>query len=307
VAQIIILEGPDGAGKSTLALRLKQLVTANDGRAVIRHTTKPFPGEDVFKTYLNNILGALIDVRNGTTVIFDRFHLGELVYGSIIRGKSAFDMHGLHILDRIVNSSNATVTICLPSKDTCLRNWAARKGQEYVQEGDKLSQIWEAYANFAASNNDYLTYNYEVDPVELPDNFVPLPIGVIGSRTPKFLVVGEVANSTTIDLPFVSISGSSQYLNHLLFDAGFQESELAFVNARSIYGNGKFNLREIYEELGYVYPILLGRVAQAQWDEVIGSPRPLALPHPAYMKRFLSSERAAMVKRLQEYRKLVIQ
>lgn len=65
---LIILEGPDGAGKSTIARRLARILNAR-----IIHCTKDTPND---MSYFYNILNA----SEGQNIIADRFCYGQFVY-----------------------------------------------------------------------------------------------------------------------------------------------------------------------------------------------------------------------------------
>lgn len=78
---IIILEGIDGVGKSTLARRLQ----GQDGRRVV-HSGPP-------KTYdwtAEYVTPVKICFETNANVVFDRFHLGEWVWPDIFNRKSIF-------------------------------------------------------------------------------------------------------------------------------------------------------------------------------------------------------------------------
>jgi MoxR-like ATPase len=66
---IVILEGPDGAGKTTLAEQL-----AKKYGLVYKHEGPPPPKVNVLEYY-----GQLLDEARGKNVVFDRLALGERV------------------------------------------------------------------------------------------------------------------------------------------------------------------------------------------------------------------------------------
>src|SRR5688500_988429 len=84
----VIIEGPDGAGKTTLA---EHLVKHHGYR--YHHEGKP-EHVDMLVRYAEVFLE---QTASGQPVVFDRLHLGELVYGNILRGKDR--MHGSYGLE----------------------------------------------------------------------------------------------------------------------------------------------------------------------------------------------------------------
>lgn len=75
---IIILEGPDGCGKSTLAAQLHEAI---DDSVIVKfgQPTLECPFEEYEKTLYPHI-------EAGKTIICDRLHWGERVYGPLLRG-----------------------------------------------------------------------------------------------------------------------------------------------------------------------------------------------------------------------------
>lgn len=81
---LIVLEGPDGAGKSTLAAKLADLHRANGGSVCARAFGPPtrHPMEE---------WGAVVDAERASTsslLICDRLHVGEVVYAPVLRGSA---------------------------------------------------------------------------------------------------------------------------------------------------------------------------------------------------------------------------
>lgn len=79
---IIVLEGPDGCGKSTLAHQLDEELTKQGHDTVVLKFGQPTlecPFEEYEKTLYPHI-------EAGKTIICDRLHLGERVYGPLLRG-----------------------------------------------------------------------------------------------------------------------------------------------------------------------------------------------------------------------------
>lgn len=102
---ILILEGPDGAGKSTAA-NLMQTTHR------IIHHGPPKPGEDLFKTYLYALLKA------DPNTVFDRLFHGEQVYGPIFRGVSQLTHGQVAYLELVAAQRGAVVAWCRAQPST---------------------------------------------------------------------------------------------------------------------------------------------------------------------------------------------
>jgi hypothetical protein len=134
-----------------------------------------------------------------------------------------------------------------------------------------------------------------------------LPFGVIGVTSPVFLFVGEQANQETLDLPWVSLTGSSHYLYTCLQDAGYLEQEIAFVNAFDLQGK-PVNLRVVEDVTMPRVVIALGSKAGREARRMLArTTMAHGMPfhevaHPAYWKRFQSKHRQQYVDELRRIR-----
>jgi len=106
----VVLDGPDGAGKTTLA----KIICKQYGMWY-RHEGPPPPGVPVFQHY-----SGLLEQTTEPTV-FDRLHVGELVYGPLLRGASGLTREQVDELNEQV-----TLVICLPPWNVCLANTRGR-------------------------------------------------------------------------------------------------------------------------------------------------------------------------------------
>lgn len=80
---LIIVEGPDGSGKTTLVKELTQhIVRTTNARVMGLHARPPKPGSDSFKEYVQPLLG--YRTSDPFHVICDRWHLGECVYPKVL-------------------------------------------------------------------------------------------------------------------------------------------------------------------------------------------------------------------------------
>lgn len=81
--QNIIIEGPDNCGKGTLITNIQN----DHPEYVVLHSGKPYSTKYPIETQFNYFKhGNSILQSCGTKIIYDRFHLGEYVYGNLYRG-----------------------------------------------------------------------------------------------------------------------------------------------------------------------------------------------------------------------------
>lgn len=312
MAKIIILEGPDGAGKSVLARKLE----ARGARYV--HHGPPKKGEDLFETYLAALEQAVKASRDEPRVTaFDRLHLGELVYGNLVRGRSQLGTMGVDLLERYAHARGAVVVLCLPPWRVCEAVWRTRQEQagEYVKDVQTMHQVYRAYADLLfRDRRPYVWYDWTrhgaagfADALLACDP-VMLPPGVVGGTHPRFLFVGERANTGANgghDLPFMSLKGCSAWLYNVLREAGFEERDVAFANARDCRGkphpDPMLPRANGLERMVGPNTIALGQVAD-DWLTGHGIGHH-TVEHPQYHKRFRAGAREAYVARLREIRR----
>lgn len=149
----IIIEGPDGAGKTTLAKQLAFLT----GKAY-HHEGPPPQGVDVFQHYMSLL------VRNEPTV-FDRLFEGENVYGPILRGATRLSAEETRLL-RSHAGVHARTVFVNPGFSDCLANWGRRaaRGGELIADPGPFTQTfcaWEELAEVFDISYDYNQFRVE--------------------------------------------------------------------------------------------------------------------------------------------------
>lgn len=294
--KIIILEGCDGSGKSTLATWL----AAQHGYQ-IKHFG--IPGQDPFKEYVSALWEAH---QADKPTVFDRLHLGELIYGPVMRGRSKLGSQGKLLIDRIINGVGAQVVLCLPTWDRCRRSWEVRQDREYLPDLLKLQDVYNRYLQLMFEPNILLYHDWDHMrgfAVHLANAEAPrCPNGVIGSPIAKYLIVGDRANQQVVDWPFLSLQGCTPFLNDCLREAGYQEHELAFANSRYLDGS-KVNLDEIVAltKIEKIIP-LGGNALNEVIDQGLHLHSVPLLPHPQYVKRFQSKRRKEYIRDLKRAR-----
>lgn len=298
---IVILEGPDGGGKTTFAKHLQE----NHNFQYV-HTGPP-ESNKVLEAYGKTLYDANRSSRN---FVIDRLHVGERIYGPAVRNSDRLGRAGEILIQRLISAYGARLIFCLPPYPVAFRNWKKKKGEggELIQEQETYEHVYHRYQRVIkdplyneASWYDYTKINLDVAGRMLLSFGLrkQLPNGVIGSCEPQFLFVGEQANQEYLDIPFFALGGSSQYLNECLAEAGYEERSIAFVNALDLSGS-RMPLGETYVTLKEPKVIALGSHARVALDYF--RVKNVIVPHPAYWRRFQSASRSVYVKQLREIR-----
>lgn len=142
MGRLVLIEGPDCAGKTTL---LETLIGENDER--IHNGVYPSQAEALL-AYKNQYYYYdlnLSDDEKGNLFI-DRAHWSEEVYGSVLRDKGVSDKDWKEQED-LVNKAHGFVILCLPPKDLATTRWAERNAnnEEFVTKADQYDKIYDGY------------------------------------------------------------------------------------------------------------------------------------------------------------------
>jgi GTPase SAR1 family protein len=278
---IIILEGPDGSGKTTLARRLCEDLTLE-----YHHEGVP-PAEVPPLVHY----GRVLEGWRGRNVVLDRLALGERVYGPPIRGRDRLGDDGWRVFRRLLIATGARQVICLPPLDLCFERWRAHEKPELFRDPATFYRTYAAYGYYIASNADQLVYDhvrvsYDTLKYELvqPRPLIEAP-GVIGDPHALVSLVGDIVSNTTgLDLPFFNNGGCSRYLTDALDLAGVLESDVLWLNSRRA-DETENRLPRLNARGQSLRIVALGeraaRVCEHQRFE-----RVQRVPHPQYWKRF---------------------
>jgi hypothetical protein len=283
---IIIFEGPNGVGKTTIAKNVSDIYNLN----YIKES-KPVGG---YKYYIKRSL-------EEKDCVFDRFHLGEFVYPSLMNDeREIMNDWQQHLIERILQIKNALLIYCDSTYEN-KKNIFLTRGEEYVSIDkiedesllfkecversilnrihiDPLSNNYENLYNFIEKYNNNLDKNFiKYESIGCFYN----PIMLIGERYGS----GEDFNfGKNIYLKtFIDTKLSSRYLHQALknFKQKFYITNLYKVE------NNEINLKLITEEINLIKPtkiILLGNKVEKLFKEL--NLLYYKMPHPQYYNRF---------------------
>lgn len=139
---ILVVEGADGAGKTTLVKEVERIVENHYDllRSLVLHNGPPRPDQDLFRHYVNQTVTAMDPER---FVIVDRMHLGELVYPKTRNRAPHYGTDEMMVIQKIVNRYGLTVVLDVVPDIACSR--VESKGE--TVDRDLLSReilMWRA-------------------------------------------------------------------------------------------------------------------------------------------------------------------
>jgi adenylate kinase family enzyme len=235
---IVILEGPDGAGKSTLKA---ELVKQFD---FIEPIPKSLPTHKSTETMCGENAAALnLAIYNNKNVVLDRGWMSEDIYSKVLReAPSRFDQAHKAMFERLALTAGVVVVLCNPGRQEIVNNLFVR-GDEHIRDLSVLNNIIREYENFERLTSlPVIHYNYKKHKVcNILDAIWDKQEGghtgksVFGNGYAETLIVTKLDKSKPIGyVPMVSwVPGSQGYeLTHAISDFGLKESDLAWTMAQ---------------------------------------------------------------------------
>lgn len=280
----IILEGPDGAGKTTLAKEARHLEYIHFG--------PPPKGKNSAWRQYYALLEDLWDNPRPGGVILDRFIYGELIYGPILRGGTDLTWAHVRMLERIIMGMSGLLVVCLPPWDEVLRNWGLSK-DELINRSDTLFEVYTWYQNLLKDQRrmiprkifDYTDRNKDD---MYGEGVFPNKGPGIGLFCPgNTLLMGEEVNANRgkEGWPFVAPDSSSLWLAQQLDNAKIPEHGLYWANATT---NREDTDPRFIDELEPDLVVAMGGKAQ-MWCKRHGI-KHSRVNHPQWHKRFKYNE-----------------
>lgn len=283
---IIVLEGPDLAGKTTLATEF-----ASHGSHLKRVLKQGPPSGDIITRYLKPIEELQVGEPFGTdhdVLILDRWHVGELVYGPMLRGKSQLTQQQANYVDMVLQAFGC-LFLHIDAPDRILEDRYDIRGDSLVKR-DQVLQVAEWYRAWMSHRTHWVTHviggprDWSFSPLFA----APLAGQYIGPRKPRVLLLGDERASDEFIFPFVPRRATSgHWLMGALSAANVDHMQVGIINACEVESNALFTQ---WDALGKPPVIALGRNAQKAWavvDHYMDSRTSTThLNHPQYERRF---------------------
>lgn len=138
---MIIVEGGDNTGKSTLVRRLIELDPGL--RLLKRDKFHPSRGETIGTSYLDMLKPANGDFAQHLNSIADRCLASECIYGSLYRGGCRMtDAEHLQV-EAMLLRFNALVIFCDPPDEMIMKDWTSRS-QLYERDPLEIANTYRA-------------------------------------------------------------------------------------------------------------------------------------------------------------------
>lgn len=286
---LVVIEGCDGVGKSTLAANLAQRM----GEAHTRMMHYGPPVRHPLEEYVHDL--EWYRPMRTDHVVVDRLHYGELIYGPLYRGETKLGTAGRDYVDMFLRTRGAVIVYVRPSPDH--RQRMTERGEDYLKEED-VTHVLEAYERVAADAvviepivvNGYPT-DEDVTRIVRQARREEHRADHVGERfttlvgeplLPEILLLGERRAEvrkgrpeyTSAFVPYPDTSG--YYLLGALPRRRLPEIALANACEEDVH--------QLWRTLGRPRVVTLGRQAEKECLKA-GVPHGV-VPHPQYVRRF---------------------
>lgn len=308
----IVIEGPDGSGKSSLVDEIARQAAARfpEHEVVRFHMGRP---EVESREWCLSRWATDIESRNWTDrviAIADRWHWGEVTYAPLKRPHTCKDQYGLlgvsgwRFVELALLSRGVTQFALMQPLDVIQRRVSAR-GDDFVDvaELERIHKLYTFGIEHAArievltppedsvellpalAQDVIRTAQEQSRSAELVSQFPEY----VGAPRPRVLLVGDKRNRKDVTvMPFYPIHGNSgEYLLSCLPDPFWKT--VGIVNGSEACGG---RLLLLWEALGRPRVVALGRLAEKS-IRVDAIPRDMVnvVPHPQYVRRFHHHDR----------------
>lgn len=282
---IVVLEGPDLGGKTTLARELmSRLVNAE----TLRQGPPP-SGVDILEHYLRPIQRWCYEpmLVRPTWLVLDRWHVGELFYGPLLRGHSLLTGQQADYIDMVLDTFGCNFTFVTEPTPILEQRWDMR-GDGLIKR-EWLRKLNTNYREWMTNRPHWVRHEFTHANAFGVSRPSPLAGSYVGPRRPKVLLLGDKRNDPGFIFPFVPARATSgHWLMGALREADVNHMHVGIMNACEV--NSEV-LRTQWVDLGMPPVITLGRNAEKAWRRVYDGNGLIAanthyLNHPQYERRF---------------------
>lgn len=290
---LIILEGPDGAGKTSLAEEIKKVIAKRWPTHKIEIWKKGPP----ISHPLNEYEWPLLDYKPNAKhhIILDRWHVGEWVYPSYLNRDSFADIALWRHIEMFLQAKGAVMCHVSGHPDH-LQRVIAQRGDALIpphfirgitqtygrwMSTSRLPQVAATRPDKASITAHTLVGKGHIQ--EQRYETMSRYTTVIGSYRPNILFLGDVRNRvnerdprTPVFMPYLDTSG-----HFLLKQTTSLFRDAAIANACDVD-----NLADLWRDLDHPQVVALGRNAWNCARNTIGELPVIGIPHPQYIRRF---------------------
>lgn len=298
---LIVLEGADMVGKTTLADALiGAAVTRGVERIALLSAGPPDPGRTVMEIYEHDLLAHRSQIMDpGTLIVADRWHLGELIYGPLLRDQSLLTPASMEHVELLLDALGAVRVVVTVRKPGDIVARFQERGDDLVslkqiQEINKWYVYWQRAEHARRWSLVHSPADFEVVDTliglaeartQLVQHLTKHPT-YIGPAEPNTLFVGDVPNGWIEGMPpqlaFVPhpAGNSADYLLSAMLQGR--------INNVGLVNSADSDLRTLWEDLGAPHVLSLGKRAAARLVKA-GIPYALTM-HPQWVRRFKHHE-----------------
>jgi len=221
---IVLLEGTDGAGKSSFAELLRRTGIRRGYKVTYLHRGVPERSPlDEYELDLEEMYPYLPEDRADTLFTLDRWHMGQPIYGGLYRDANDLGDGGVWHVDAFLQARGALQLVLAPGVDV-LRERTQARGEDYLKD-EHIEHVSEAY--LALANKYHRSVSVLTDE-NLNEPWADLVldmavkrnreaqglyqhIGYVGPIEPDILIVGNtyVSEEARMHAAFAPSPGSS--------------------------------------------------------------------------------------------------
>jgi len=238
---LIVIEGADGVGKTTLCRTLAAHATDQGWPVTQLHAGPPVPGTLLIDQYERPLVALRESCLSATElVILDRWHLGEQVYGPMLRGKNQLTDAQFEHCELLLEALGAVKIVITASRMTITKRLEIR-GDPVVTTGQSLfanvifNELSHRIPGWRTLQSPLGAVDDERWATALLADLMVSQLGVrrlighpgyVGSTTPRLLLVGDIPGGRWSDCDGIQpafypvVPNSASYLLDALRVAG---------------------------------------------------------------------------------------